>query len=255
MNELIKAFNDAFTQRVKNPFVIAFALAWIGFNWQLLAILFLSNEPISSRFELIHQFYGDWRQLSVYPLIVSVFYLALMPWIALVASRIQSAPNIRRKTFQIDQEKLIVESRLSLMQSELQLDQLRLEQELEQERKRQELTRMQENDKLAIQRNDLSAELGELNSDLENQAVKRDAISAEYKKMLKTIEESKTKIAQVEAKAEGLENLQAQVRDLEVRRDRLAEEIVSLKDEIELLEGNKERFNQGDQPSQNADTE
>ena len=55
MKEFINSIFESSKERLKNPFVSAFLLAWIGFNWRPISYLFYSVDKISQRIEYIDE--------------------------------------------------------------------------------------------------------------------------------------------------------------------------------------------------------
>mgnify|MGYP001796367972 CR=1 FL=1 len=55
--ELIFSFFEASRERLKNPAIGTFALAWITINWRFVSILFFSDSSLENRIKLIEESY------------------------------------------------------------------------------------------------------------------------------------------------------------------------------------------------------
>ncbi|MEQ9468435.1 MAG: hypothetical protein RLN88_13555 [Ekhidna sp.] len=75
------SFFESARERLKNPVIGTFIFAWSALNWRIIFILILSDTTIEERIELIENCYLDiWLNLYV-PLIVTAFYLIVLPYI------------------------------------------------------------------------------------------------------------------------------------------------------------------------------
>jgi len=84
MSEIINNVIDTAKERLKNPFLGAFILSWIAFNWKAISYFILSDENIADRMETIETDYASWYSGLWFPLSFAVFYLLILPLIMLL---------------------------------------------------------------------------------------------------------------------------------------------------------------------------
>ncbi|MDZ5701870.1 hypothetical protein [Enterobacter ludwigii] len=92
IRDLFTSFRQTSLERVKSPFLGAFAFSWVAFNWPMLAILFFSKKEIESRIEYINSNF----EISSYllaPLCTSALIAFLLPQINKIITKIQDKPN------------------------------------------------------------------------------------------------------------------------------------------------------------------
>ncbi|EOT5958649.1 hypothetical protein ACK6GM_002363 [Escherichia coli] len=58
IRDIYASFRQTSLERVKSPFLGAFVFSWVGFNWQMLAILFFSTKDIEKRLVDINDSFG-----------------------------------------------------------------------------------------------------------------------------------------------------------------------------------------------------
>lgn len=92
LRDIFASFRQTSLERVKSPFLGAFVFSWIGFNWQMLAILFFSKNSIEERLKFINGNFDVWNYLSA-PLCTSALIAFLLPQINKAITKIQDKPN------------------------------------------------------------------------------------------------------------------------------------------------------------------
>lgn len=92
LRDIFASFRQTSLERVKSPFLGAFVFSWIGFNWQMLAILFFSKNSIEERLKFINSNFDVWNYLSA-PLCTSALIAFLLPQINKAITKIQDKPN------------------------------------------------------------------------------------------------------------------------------------------------------------------
>ncbi|WP_105719646.1 hypothetical protein [Cronobacter dublinensis] len=92
IRDMIASFRQASLERVRSPFLGAFVFSWLGFNWQMLAILFFSNREVEKRLVYITDNFGIFRYI-IGPLITTALIAYFLPKINKFVTHIQNAPN------------------------------------------------------------------------------------------------------------------------------------------------------------------
>ena len=107
MKELIKTIFTTSTERIKNPLIGTFVIAWIAFNWRPIAVFLFSEATIDIKIEVINTTYiSIWNQL-LFPIFISLIYTLLIPYLMLVfdfivAFAISSRKAIKTKQIEKD---------------------------------------------------------------------------------------------------------------------------------------------------------
>ncbi|MBU9831259.1 hypothetical protein J1779_15080 [Rahnella sp. FC061912-K] len=91
IKDIFAAFRQNSLERMKSPFLGAFVFSWIGFNWQLLAILFFSKKVIEERIAFINQHF-DVGSLILGPLCTTIIICLILPQATKYIVRMQSKP-------------------------------------------------------------------------------------------------------------------------------------------------------------------
>lgn len=97
LGDLFSELRAQASERIKNPLLGPFSIAWIVTNWRLASILLVSQEPIEKRILFIDENYLDITKLLIAPLGFAIFYATVLPWINLVLQHAQEEANLRRK--------------------------------------------------------------------------------------------------------------------------------------------------------------
>lgn len=92
IRDLYASFRQTSLERVKSPVLGAFVFSWIGFNWQMLAILFFSTNKIEDRIEYINKTF-DIGSYLLGPIVTTGLICFLLPRANKLVARIQDKPN------------------------------------------------------------------------------------------------------------------------------------------------------------------
>ncbi|MCP3093588.1 hypothetical protein [Klebsiella pneumoniae] len=92
IRDLYASFKQTSLERVKSPVLGAFVFSWIGFNWKILAILFLSKDPIEKRIIYIDQNFDIFLNL-LGTISITILICTFLPIANKLVTRIQDKPN------------------------------------------------------------------------------------------------------------------------------------------------------------------
>lgn len=92
IRDLYASFKQTSLERVKSPVLGAFVFSWIGFNWKILAILFLSKDPIEKRIIYIDQNFDILLNL-LGTISITILICIFLPIANKLVTRIQDKPN------------------------------------------------------------------------------------------------------------------------------------------------------------------
>ena len=109
------------TERIKNPLIGTFLMSWIVFNWKAILVLLFSSLDIEKRLSYLAEHFNNIGNLLIYPLIVALGYIFLLPYINLWIDKLLSDSNlkhhkiIQRKTlFAIEADKEVEIAKIGL---------------------------------------------------------------------------------------------------------------------------------------------
>ncbi len=91
IKDIFTAFHQNSLERMKSPFLGAFVFSWLGFNWQLLAILFFSKKDIEERISFINENF-DIGSLLLAPVCTTFLICVLLPQATKYIIKFQSKP-------------------------------------------------------------------------------------------------------------------------------------------------------------------
>lgn len=81
---LSKAISDAsevVMERFKNPYITAFTLSWIAFNWKPIAFFVFSKGNVEYKINQISKHYSDINCYFYYPLVSAIIFLFFIPYL------------------------------------------------------------------------------------------------------------------------------------------------------------------------------
>jgi hypothetical protein len=98
MKEFIATIFKVSNERLKNPLIFSFLLSWIAFNWKPLFTIILSDKKIEERINYISANFNETEYTLYYPLIFSIGYVLLLPYLTwLIDVLVQYAKNGRKQ--------------------------------------------------------------------------------------------------------------------------------------------------------------
>ncbi|MBA7935163.1 hypothetical protein HV127_28590 [Klebsiella sp. RHBSTW-00215] len=92
IRDLYASFRQTSLERVKSPVLGAFVFSWIGFNWQMLTILFFSTNKIEDRIEYINKTF-DIGSYLLGPIVTTALICFLLPRANKLVATTQDKPN------------------------------------------------------------------------------------------------------------------------------------------------------------------
>jgi hypothetical protein len=128
----LKSILDASKDRVRSPWFGSVVIAWICFNWKMLAILVFSKNTIEQKIATTIEKYYSIELWIIYPIAVAAFYTTLSPLISFGVFKINHFFKVR----------------LDIVKMKAELKLLEYESELKYRRKRSELLEKERFDNL-----------------------------------------------------------------------------------------------------------
>jgi hypothetical protein len=97
MKEIINSILDSTKDRLKNPLLGAFVFSWLIFNWKPLFYILFSNNSIENKINFITECYCSINNNFWFPLVFSIFYIVMFPYILWGFDKLSSKAIIGRK--------------------------------------------------------------------------------------------------------------------------------------------------------------
>ena len=241
IKEIFASFRQASLERIKSPVLGAFVFSWLGFNWQMVAIVMFSDKAMESRIEYINQRFdiGDYLFGPIY---VTVLICIILPQVNKWVTKIQGKPNSETVM-------LSLAAKISIAQQQQQIAEIEAKKKLAE--KREEKNIEDEITLILKRNNDLvkhnvsltnkitdneillsdNAEKINKNNELINRlTLERDQVNVAIREHVKTKESYEKDIV----------NLQKEISDYEMKSIRDSDKILQQKNSMETL---KKDFN------------
>ncbi|EOV8480398.1 TPA: hypothetical protein OUA31_000915 [Klebsiella aerogenes] len=106
--EIYSSIRQHSMERVKSPVLGAFVFSWLGFNWQMLAILFFSKQDIEERINSI-QSHHDISSYLIGPIFTTILISFFLPRANKLFTLLQNKPNQETIKLTIDAKKDLAE--------------------------------------------------------------------------------------------------------------------------------------------------
>jgi DNA primase len=125
IKEFIISFFESAKDRLKNPVVGAFIMAWVAINWRFIAILLFSSKSIEQKIDFIEEKYFDINLNLWIPLGFAVFYVLILPYIMALFDWLSQKGISARKLILKNQRISDIQHRQEIAAEEWQLDKIR----------------------------------------------------------------------------------------------------------------------------------
>lgn len=97
MKEIINSILDSAKERLKNPLLGSFIFSWIIFNWKPIFYIIFSTNSIENKINFVSECYSLLNNNFWFPLLFSVFYIVVFPYILWAFDKLSSIAIIGRK--------------------------------------------------------------------------------------------------------------------------------------------------------------
>lgn len=125
LKEFFLSFFESAKERLKNPMIGSFILAWAAINWRLIAILFFSSKTMEKRIEFIETNYFDINYNLWIPIAFAVFYVLILPYIMALFDWLSRKGIIVRKLIAKNHRIADIQFRQEIAAEEWQLEKIR----------------------------------------------------------------------------------------------------------------------------------
>lgn len=173
MIDTLQSLKHTINERIKNPFVGTFVLAWSAINWRPLSVYFMSKQDIQGKIAEINKNYSDWHCYLLWPLLVAIFYILVLPYLMAGFEFLASFSKIFREK---NYSKVLVE--------ELKSKNEILKQQVQNEKV---LTEFKDRASINHEIQTLKSQIFEKDSQLESLNLNYNTITEDYKKQIETL--------------------------------------------------------------------
>lgn len=204
--DLFAAFKQSSVERVRSPFIGAFAFSWLGFNWPVVAIVLFSKKDVIERIDYIKGNY-DVGTFVLGPALISIVICIILPWANRIVIKLQSDPMT-------DSASMLLHAKIKLGRRQLKIADLEAKKNLAKKREEKKI----EADIAAIEREML--ETNNINKQLKDEVERlRNAHASESEnvaKLTKTLTDLRIEFTgEKAAKAKLLDDIHEQSRTIE----------------------------------------
>jgi hypothetical protein len=84
VSKTVSDVSDILLERFKNPYITAFCISWLAFNWKPIVFFIFSNANVEYKILTIKQEYSDSCYYFWYPLVSAIIFLFLVPYLNLI---------------------------------------------------------------------------------------------------------------------------------------------------------------------------
>lgn len=236
IKDIFSAFRQTSLERIKSPFLGAFAFSWIAFNWQAILILIFSDRPIEKRLVSINESY-DIGSFLLGPICTSILISFLLPQINKLVTRIQDKPNS-------DTIELTLSSKIKIAQLQQSIAELEAKKKLADKREEKNIDAnidaiKEENVKLSDKALSYEMEVLELKSSLSESKIEEN----KYKAQMDAAIESRDKTESTLKKTiDANSSLNITVRELSEKIKITEDSLTSLNKDIHWEKNDKKRL-------------
>ncbi len=124
MLDYFKSLFENLETRISSPFLGAFSIAFLVYNWQAFYLLLFSDRDAVSILEYVMITYGSFWAILM-PLIISIMYVLAMPWINCGVLRVQNFAQIEFLDFNHEKELALLEKKVDVAREEYKVSEAR----------------------------------------------------------------------------------------------------------------------------------
>ncbi|ASN14888.1 hypothetical protein B7764_06680 [Pantoea ananatis] len=230
--DIFSAFRQSSLERIKSPFLGAFVFSWIGFNWQMLSILFLSKQNILGRLDYINTHF-DVGNYILGPISTTFIICLLLPSANKFVTKFQKGTNHETNM-------LILQSKIDIASKQVEIADYEAKKKLAEEREKKNIDAnihailkenidsreeiKSQNEKISLNNTlirDLNNEVDNLKKDMNASKSSSETHAGMHLKSLKTIAHLKAEIEK--NKSEKLE-----LNQLKEKNEELTEKLMAI---------------------------
>lgn len=210
LSEWMDSWRSHLSERLINPVLGPFTVAWLLWNWRMLLVLFLSTRPIETRITYIDEHFTNINDMFWVPIGFAMLFSLFMPWLSLLVQKIQNGAISRSKKNKLNSDTQHLKDSVTYAKAHAELNRITAQ---------DEITRSQQTEieamrrELEQQQKEAQAEIAQKDSELQEKL-------RAYQKQNDTLDEEASKIRQKE-----LEFLREQLKQVTAKAQAETDEV------------------------------
>lgn len=224
IKDIFSSFRQSSIERIKNPFVGAFVFSWLGFNWQVLAIIIFSKKDVIERVDYIKAHY-DVGHFILAPSLTTIAICIILPWANKIFTKLQSKPIS-------DTTSILMQAKIDIAEKQLQIADFEAKKKLAEKREERNIEEDIESkntklDNALKEKNDTLEEISLLRENLRSEKSDASLFRQENSNLKQSlINEQKLYSELTKITAEKDKNIS----DLQIKINKIVEENLKLKE-------------------------
>lgn len=122
MKELLNTFLSSTNERIKNPFLSAFLISFIVFNWKPIFVVLFASQTIQAKISEVEKSYSTNFTNLWLPLLFALFYVIILPYIMLGFDKVSRKAVEERKINVLKQQLFDFKSKKEIAEKESELE-------------------------------------------------------------------------------------------------------------------------------------
>lgn len=124
ITEWIDSWRNHLLERLNNPILGPFTVAWLIWNWRMVTVLLFSTRTVEERIIYIDEKFTNIVDMLVVPGIFALLFSLVMPWISLFIQNIQDGAINRRKNNKLTSDTNYLKSSVTYAQAQAELNRI-----------------------------------------------------------------------------------------------------------------------------------
>lgn len=141
IQEWLQSIRAHIDDRLSNPVLGPFAVAWVVSNWKLVLILLFSEYPMEVKIGIVESNYVNVWTMLIYPLVFAAFYALCLPWCTFWVQVKQDIVTTKRRLQKIKIDTEYLSASIGKVEAQARIEEVKTSHEnrLLIEKRRQEL--------------------------------------------------------------------------------------------------------------------
>ncbi len=191
LTEILSSMWQGFRDRLRNPLIGAFVIAWLLWNWPVVLLAF-SDLGVEQRIDAIHEHVQHFSSF-IAPGVLAVLYVLLMPWVSFAVQRITTHVKEEQQKHKYTSEANILTNQLAAVQKESEIERARFHHSVEVMSLKQEYV---------AEQNRLSEEVSRLEGELADVQAEKSRVLQEKLKAEDRVRIEEARVKQLKAEHE-----------------------------------------------------
>lgn len=227
IKDIFSSFRQSSIERIKNPFIGAFVFSWLGFNWQVLAIIIFSKKDIIERVDYIKVHY-DVGHFILAPSLTTIAICIILPWANKIFTKLQSKPIS-------DTTSILMQAKIDIAEKQLQIADFEAKKKLAEKREERNIEEDIESKNIKLdnaikEKNDALEEINLIRESLRNEKSDASLFRQENSNLKQSLVNEQKIYSEL---TKITEEKDKNILDLQIKTNKIAEENLKLKENID----------------------